>query len=101
MTEHIRNSAQTIGTTSLVVIPTLMKGQRTALTIINTSAAGQIISITWGGEAKALEGIVLYPGGSWSESRDVVFTPSTEQVWAISSVAGGTIAIHERIEAGE
>jgi len=100
MVEHIRNSSQTIGTTSLEVVPTLLKGQRTALTIINTSASGQIISLTWGGEAIALQGIVLYAGGSWSESREAVFIPSTEAVWGVSSASGGTIAIHERVETG-
>ena len=98
MSENIRNGSQTIGTTSLIVVPTLLKGQRTALTIINTSTGGQVITLAWGGPALALQGIVLYPGGSWSESREATFTPSIEQVWAISSAITGTIAIHERIE---
>ena len=98
MVENIRNSAQVIGTTSLVVVPTLLAGQRTALTIINTSTGGQTISLTWGGVAIAGEGIVLYPGGSWSESRESVFTPSIKQVWAVASAASGTISIHERVE---
>ena len=98
MSENIRNEALTIGTTSLKVVPTLMKGQRTALTIINTSTSGQIITLNWGGAAISLNGIVLYPGGSWSESRDAFFKPSIETVWGISSASGGTIAIHERVE---
>ena len=98
MAENIRNGKQTIGTTSLEVVPTLLRGQRTALTIINTSLTGQIITLNWGGQATALQGIVLYSGGSWSESRDAFFKPSIESVWAISSAIGGTIAIHERIE---
>lgn len=98
MVENIRNGKQTIGTTSLEVVPTLMQGQRTALTIINTSTGGQIVTLNWGGEARALEGIVLYPGGSWSESRDAFFKPSIETVWGISSAASATIAIHERVE---
>ncbi|GAJ01767.1 unnamed protein product [marine sediment metagenome] len=97
MTELIRNGALTVGTTSLQAVPPLVEGQRTALTIINTSTSGQIMTITWGGEGTPLTGIVLYAGGSWSESRDAVFMPSNEPVWVVSSAIGGTIAIHERI----
>jgi len=98
MAENIRNGALTIGTTSIEIIPPLLRGQRTALTIINTSLSGQIITLNWGGAAQPLQGIVLYSGGSWSESRDAFFKPSIETVWGISSAAGGTIAIHERVE---
>ena len=100
MGEIIRNGVQTIGTTTTRVVPKLMRGQRTALTVINTSSSGQIITLNWGGEATAGKGIVLYPGGSWSESRDAVFIPSVEEVWAVASAASATIAVHERIEAG-
>lgn len=100
MGEIIRNGAQTIGATAVKVVPKLMRGQRTALTIINTSSSGQIITLNWGGEATAGRGIVLYAGGSWSESRDAVFVPSIEEIWAIASAASATIAVHERIEAG-
>ena len=98
MVEHVRNSAQTIGATALIVVPTLEVGKRNAISIINTSTGGQIITLSWGVEAQAGKGIVLFTGGSWSESRDNVFTPSTEQIWAISSAAAGTLAIHDRIE---
>ena len=100
MGENIRNGTQTIGTTAVIVVPPLMRGQRTALTIINTSTAGQTISRSLGEEAVAGNSIVLYPGGSWSESRDSVFVPSNERVWAIASAAAATIAIHERVKAG-
>lgn len=100
MSENIRNAVQTIGTTSTQVLPRLMSGQRTALTIINTSSSGQIVSLNWGGAAEAGRGIVLYAGGSWSESKDAVFKPSIEEVWAIASASSATIAIHERVETG-
>lgn len=100
MGENIRNATQTIGTTAAIILPTLQKGQRTALTIINTSTAGQVISLSWGPEAIAGSGIVLYPGGSWSESRDSVFVPNNEMVWGIASAAAATIAVHERVKAG-
>jgi hypothetical protein len=102
MGENIRNSAKTIGTTALVVVPTLIAGQRSALVIVNTSTGGQAITLSWGTQTIALSGIVLYPGGSWSESEDNKFIPSKEQVWAVSSAASGTIAVHERVKtAGE
>jgi len=100
MGENIRNGVQTVGTSAVTVLPTLMRGQRTALTITNTSTAGQVISLSWGDEPVAGQSIVLYPGGSWSESRDAIFIPSNQQVWAIASAASATIAIHERIKAG-
>ncbi len=100
MGENILNGAKTIGTTAIVISPALMVGQRTALTIINTSTSGQNISISWGATAEALVGVTLYPGGSWSESRDSFFMPSNAQIWGISSGAGGTITHHERVAAG-
>lgn len=100
MGENIRNGVQTIGTTALIVLPPLLRGQRTLLAITNTSTAGQNISLGWGGTAVAGSSIVLYPGGSWSESQDSHFVPSIDQVWAVATAAGATIAIHERIKVG-
>lgn len=100
MGESIRNEMQTIGTTAAIIAPTLQRGQRTALTIINTSTSGQTISLSWGPAAIAGRSVVIYPGGSWSESQDSHFIPSIEMVWAIASAAGGTIAIHERVKVG-
>lgn len=98
MSENIRQTVQTIGTTSTIILPTLMQGQRTALTITNTSTSGQTISLNWGGAATAGQGIILYPGGSWYESRDPTFRPSVKDLWGIASAAAATIAIHERVE---
>lgn len=98
MVEAIRNTALTIGTTNVSVAPQLFEGQRKAIVITNTSTGGQAITISWGQNAAAGQGIVLYPAGSWSESLDSAFVPSNLGIFAISSAAAGTIAIHERVE---
>lgn len=94
----IRNAAVAVGTSAVQVAPQLVSGQRTALTFINTSTGGQIITIQWGQQGTATgQGIVLYPAGSWSESYDGYFTPSNLDVWAVGSAASGTLAIQERV----
>ena len=93
----IRDTSQTIGTTSTMVAVQQEPTARKALSIINTSTGGQIISLAWGKAAAAGTGIVLYAGGSWCESEDSSFNPSNMEIWAISSAATGTISIHERV----
>ena len=101
MVERIRNETMTIGTNSVLISEAQIgKSQRKALVITNTSVGGQVMSLTWGQEAAAGIGVVLYGTGSWSESLDSKFTPSNERIYAISSAAGGTLAIHERIIEG-
>jgi len=96
MAENIRDSTLTIGTISVVLVLQHIPGERTALAITNTSTAGQTLSMAWGKVAVAGQGVVLYPGGSWSESIDSRFTPSEKEVQTVSSAAGGTAAIHVR-----
>ena len=99
--DRIRNSAITIGTTPLLVAPQLMTGQRTAITLINTSTGGQIITLQWGEQGSiALSGIVLYPSGSWSEAYDGYFIPSGLEVWGVADGAGAKLAIQERVRGG-
>jgi hypothetical protein len=88
--------AFTIGTTNVVVSEECAQ-ERTFMSIINTSTGGQTISIAFGQEAVALSGIVLYPGGIYTESREAGFRMNQHNVCAISSVAGGTIAVIERV----
>ena len=97
MVENIRDASQTIGATSVEITLQQIPGTRNALVITNTSTAGQQISLAWGKAAVAGKGMVLYPGGTWSESIDTRFTPSAMGAQGIASAAGGTIAIHERI----
>lgn len=46
--------------------------------------------------AVAGQGVFLYPTGSWSESVDSAFIPSSKPIWAVASAAGATLSIHER-----
>lgn len=87
--------SQTIDTTSALVSQECFQ-ERVFFSVVNTSTGGQVISLTFGQEAKASQGIVLYPGGYYSESKDA--QPITQrQIQAISSAAGGAIAVQERI----
>ena len=72
-------------------------GTRSSIIIINTSPAAQVISLSIDAEAKAGEGIVLNAGGSWQDSRDGNYWPTQKLISAISSAAGGTLAIQERL----
>ena len=99
MGENVRDTVVTIGTAStLLSIDKIGSTKRTALVITNTSTAGQVLSFAWGKAAVAGSGVVLYPGGSWSESVDNRFTPSPKEIFGISSAAGGTAAVSERLE---
>lgn len=100
MSENILNKATTIGTTPVLVGLSLQPGQRRLLALTNTSTGGQVISISWGKTASAGSGLVLYAGGTWVEAIGAGFIPSEMEVWAVSSLAGGTLAQMERV-AGE
>lgn len=92
-----RNAKATIGTSSVRIAEECFQ-ERTFISVINTSTGGQIISIGVGEEASPLAGIVLYPGGSWNENKsDSSDRITNEALNAISSAAGGTIAIRETI----
>jgi len=95
--ESVRNGVATVGTSVVQVSPQVQTGQVTARVFTNVSTGGQAISLSWGGDAVAGSGVVLYPAGSWSESLDSVFIPSNLSVSAIASAANGSLAIHERI----
>ena len=93
----IRNTALTIGTTLVVVEAEMVEGQRSVILLTNVSTGAQIISIFVNGEAVAGQGIVLYPGGAWTESIDSLFRPTNKQITAIASAAGAKLAIHTRL----
>jgi len=90
------NSKQTIDTTNVKVFEECYQDV-ISRTVINTSTGGQVISLGDGEEAEALQGIVLYPGGTYNDSADGQYKPSRAQLNAISNLAGGTIAMKERI----
>lgn len=98
-TEINRNYSLTVGTTVTVVseqtnYPT---NERKVISLINTSTGGQNITIAFSDQAIAGSGVFLAPGGYYQESHDAGFTPSQAQITAVSSGAGGTLAIQERI----
>lgn len=98
MGENIRDADLTVGTTALMAALAPHPNKRTALAFTNTSITEQILSLGFGKAAIAGRGIILYPGGSWSESVDSRFSPTNKEIWVISSATGGTLAIHERLE---
>lgn len=71
--------------------------QRQSLIISNQSLGGQIITIAIGSEAVAGAGIVLGVGSSWADTADGAYKPTQSQITAISSAAGGVIALQERV----
>jgi len=95
--EVIDDRTQTIPLTAAVVSKAVFNGQRKVLSLMNTSLAGEIISIGILNQAKAGQGIVLNPGDRYVESIDAGYSPSNEQVTAIASVATATLAVHEVI----
>jgi len=99
VTYQNRNESVAIDTTSVQIAPLVKDLERIIITIKNTSAAGQKITIAIGLGVTAVSGagLVLNPNESWSESIDSTFSPSYEPYNVISDIAGGTIAIYERL----
>lgn len=94
--ELIRNASATVTTTSSVAAEQCFQ-QRTLIVITNTSTAAQVINLSIDQEAVAGVGIQLSPGGVFQDSRDGGYFPTNKQINVISSAAGGSIAIQERV----
>ena len=91
----IKDKSAAVGATSVLVAEECFQ-ERVFLSVVNTSTGAQVISLAFGQEAVAGQGIVLYPGGYYAESKDA--QPITQkQIQAIASAAGGTIAVQERV----
>jgi len=71
--------------------------ERTFISITNTSTGGQVINLAFGKEAQTGKGITLYPGGFYNESRDGINQITQKQISGISSLAGGTVSVAERV----
>jgi len=93
------NEEQTIGTDASNVLPdrTALNQKRLSLIITNTSIAAQKITIAVDKEATNGAGIVLYPGGSWSEPSGLNVPPQ-KKISAISNLAGGTLSVYEEVQ---
>lgn len=96
MSETIRDDSVTIGTDSVEISTRAVPHERVELTIVNTSTAGQIISLAWGAPAVSGAGIVLYPSGTYSASQDITTVLPNLRISAVSNAVNGSIAIHER-----
>jgi len=95
--ELMRNMSITVGITPVIVSEEITGSQRSVLFITNTSTAGQKITISAGDEAVLGAGIPISVGGFYQDSMDSGYKPTNKRIMAVSNVAGGTIAIHERI----
>lgn len=95
--ENPSQKSVTVGTTNAVLSEDCF-AERTFFSIVNTSTEGQVISISFGQQATVGSGIVIYPGGFYSEQKD---NPGQQimqkQVCVISNLAGGTVAFSERV----
>ena len=93
-----RNEQLTIGTTASVVSVEKNNAnlRRNSIILINTSTGGQVITISIDAEAVANQGIVLNPGGNWSDSRGDTYYPTQALITAISDLADGKLSIQER-----
>lgn len=87
-----------VGTSSVTVSRLQPIASRILFVLTNASTGGQTITISFGQDAIAGAGIVLSPGGFYSEARDAGFQPSNDDIYAIASGAGGTISVSERID---
>lgn len=89
--EPIRNDSVTIGATS-----TLLSNARERKEIYCTNTGATILSISFGKAAVAGQGIVLGPTGFWFASVSTGYIPPQQDIYIISSAAGGTLGIMER-----
>lgn len=94
--ELARNTSVSVGTASVVLSDECFQ-QRSALIISNTSTGGQIIYISVGQDAVVGNGVFIAPGGVYQDTRDGSYFPTNLQINGISNLAGGTVAIQERI----
>lgn len=99
MVENLRNDSVTVGTSAVTVSleQNNPNAQRSMIVLTNISTGGQTIYLAFGAEAKASQGIALAVGGYHAEALDAGFKPTNQQITAIASAAGGTLAVHERI----
>ena len=99
--DSISNKSVSVGTRVVQIANEVLPTQRKFISIINTSTGGQIINISINGDASAGIGIQLSPGGSYSDSADgnsaYSYFPPYFSMTAVSNLAGGTLAIAERI----
>jgi hypothetical protein len=99
MEELNNNSSIDVGTTSVVVSKSKeeLNSKRINIILINNSVGGQKITLSIDSEAKDGQGIVLSPGGYWSDSTEAGYKPTQKSIHAISNLADGILSIQERL----
>lgn len=93
-TEPTRNESVSVGTSNVLISNS--NTRRKVLYFKNTSTAAQIISVSYGDVAVAGQGFVLQPNEYIIESMSEGYIVFQGTVNAISSAAGGTLAVQER-----
>lgn len=96
--EFNRNESITVGTTAVVasVEKDNSNFRRKSISIINTSTAGQKVTVAIGAEAVSGAGVPLGVGGNFQDSEDGGYKPTQRQITIIADGAGATVAIQER-----
>lgn len=88
----------TIGTDTIVLSEKAIKAERVNITLVNTSTASQVITISTSGDAVAGAGLVLYAGGSIEKQKTSDKLPIIQsRITGVASAAGATLAIHEEV----
>lgn len=87
----------TIGTDVVVISEPKQNGERTNITLVNTSTASQVISVSTSGDAQAGSGLVLYAGGSIDKQKSSNLPIIQSRVTAVASAVGATLAVHEEV----
>lgn len=99
MQVNVANSTATVGTSPVVLSEGKISGvsERIRLIISNVSGAAQIIYLAVDGEPAANTGLVLNPGGSMAWEKQAGIPIQQKRVNAVSSAAGGTVAVYEEV----
>lgn len=96
MKDICSNTTVTVGTANTIVS---YDKERIAFSLRNTSTGGQVITVKIGteGDTVANTGIVLNPNEIVTDSNSEGYPCWAGLIQAVSSAAGGTLAIFERI----
>jgi hypothetical protein len=98
MEEFNRNISKVVSTSSIVISEQQAGGtsERTFIAISNLGTEPVFLAI--GAISQLNSGVSISAGGVYAESQDSGFKPTQERIEAISSGAGATLAISERIK---
>jgi hypothetical protein len=89
--EDIRQDTVTVGATSVQI-----SNAKTRKELILTNTGATIISLGVGRQAVLYAGITLYPSIPYFASQSEGFNPFRDELYAIGSAGGGSLAVFER-----